>query len=302
MSENLEIEGIITALMTPLDDDEDVKERSLKKLLDFQIENGVSALFLLGTAGEGMKLPLETRKKVTEKALNYVSGRIPVILHVGTQSTKTTLELVKHSTSFDIDALSAVGPFFYKPDLRGLVHHYKRISETTDVPLIVYNNSGRQGYNINPDKFGRIADEVETIAGVKDTSHSIEQTQEFVRRFGSEYSIFGAGDALIYSNFAIGCSGHISLVSNPFPELSTRLWEKMSKEEYKEARRIQFRINEIRNLLKQGPALAPYKEVLNVRGIEMGKMSSPLRSMDEEEKNRMREKLRDIGVNMNVWK
>ncbi|MEM3765520.1 MAG: 4-hydroxy-tetrahydrodipicolinate synthase [Candidatus Bathyarchaeia archaeon] len=295
MAKKFKIEGIITALLTPLTKDEQINEDAYKQLIDFQIEQGIQGFFPLGTAGEGMKLSLEKRKKAAEIVVDHTDGRVPIILHVGTQDTEMTLHLAKHAKNIGVDAIGAVGPFFYKPDTQGLIQHYQRIGEAVDLPLFVYNNVDRQGYNITPETFRRIAEKTQQIAGLKDTSYNIEQMEDYVHMFGKEYTIIGAGDSIIFPIFAVGAAAHISMISNVFPKLTIQVYENTKKGDYKKARELQFILNELRNIFRKGPYITPYKEAMKILyGIDLGAVSSPLRSMTNDEIKTLKEGLSEI--------
>jgi 4-hydroxy-tetrahydrodipicolinate synthase len=296
MARKFKIEGIITALLTPLTKDEQIKEEALRQLIDFQAEQGVHGLFPLATTGEGMKLSLEKRKRAAEIIVDQTKGRVPIILHVGTQDTEMTIELAKHAEDLDVDAICAVGPFFYKPDDLGLIQHYKRIGEAVDLPLFIYNNVERQGYNISPENFEKISKNVPQVVGLKDTSYNLEQLQNYVHRHGGNYTIIGGGDPMMFATFAVGAAAHISAISNVFPELTIQLYEAMKKGDYKRGRELQFWLNDLRYALKKGPYITPYKEALKLRGIDAGTVSSPLRPMDEEEIKALREDLKRLRV------
>lgn len=296
MKLDFKMSGVVTALVTPLTDDEKVNEVEFRKLVDFQIKHGINGFFVTGTLGEGMKLPLETRKKAFEIVVEHTKRRVPVIVHIGTPSTKTSIELAKYAEDIGADAVSAIGPFFYKPDIKGLIKHYKAIGEAVDIPLLVYNNAGRQGYNIGPDIFEKIVKEVPRIVGLKDTSYNVEQLHEFVHRFGEKYIIAAAGDSMIFMAFVIGASAHISGVSNPFPEIVVELYKSIQRGELKKAKQLQSKINEIRRALKKGAEIAAYKAALKFRGINAGTVSSPLRQLTDEEIQELEKDLRQLAV------
>ena len=284
MSRKFNVEGVITALFTPLNEKGKVKEDSLKKFIDFQIENGVNGFFVLGTAGEGVKLPIETRKKVAEVTVSHVHGRVPVIVHVGTLNTEISVNLAEHAERVRADAVAVVAPFYYKPDLKGLIQHYKRISEATNLPVLLYNNPSRQGYNITPEDFGKIAEKVSGLAGLKDTSYNIEQIEMYVQKFGETHLIIGAGDTIIFPVFTVGAHGHISMISNVFPQLTTTIYKEFKKGDYERARENQFLLNEVMELFKNCPYLSTYKEAIKILyNIDLGTVSPPLRPLNGKE-------------------
>lgn len=301
MSRKFSIEGIITALLTPLTKDEQIKEDAYRQLIDFQIDQGIQGFFPLGTAGEGMKLTLEKRKKAAEIVVDHTNGRVPIILHVGTQDTEMTLQLAKHAKDIGVEAIGAVGPFFYKPDTQGLIQHYQRIGEVVDLPLFIYNNADRQGYNITPGTFKQIAEKTPQIAGLKDTSYSIEQMEDYVQMFGEQYTIIGAGDSIIFPIFAVGAVAHISMISNVFPKLTIQVYENTKKGDYKKARELQFILNELRNVFKRGPYITPYKEAVKIlHEIDLGTVSSPLRSMTNDEIKALKEGIDEIKTKYQI--
>ncbi len=296
MKLDFKIEGVITALITPLTSWEEVNEEEFERLVNFQIKHGVKGFFVTGTLGEGMKLPLETRKRAMEIVVEHTKRRVPVIVHVGTSNTKTTIELAKHAADIGADAIGAIGPFFYKPDLQGLIKHYKAIGEAVDVPLFIYNNAGRQGYNIDPNMFGKIAKEVPQIVGLKDTSYNVEQLHEYVHKFGDEYIIAAAGDSMMFVAFVIGAQAHISGISNLFPELAVDLYNSVKKGNLERAKQLQSKINDIKRVLKKVSEIAAYKAALKFRGINAGIPSSPLRPLTDEEFQELEKNLQKLQL------
>jgi dihydrodipicolinate synthase/N-acetylneuraminate lyase len=156
---------------------------------------------------------------------------------------------------------------------------------------------GRQGYNIAPDNFGKIAKSVPQVVGIKDTSYSIPQLQELVSKFGENYTIIGAGDTLIYAAFMTGAPAFISGISNVFPRLTIDIYEAVKRGNYEKARELQFELNKLRAILKKGPTITPYKEALKIlQGIDLGTVSSPLRPMTKREIEELKSELRELGI------
>lgn len=295
MLRKFRITGILTALLTPLNEEEEIIEESFKKLIDFQIKNGINGFFPLGTAGEGMKLSLKKRKKAAEIVVKHTAKRVPVIVHIGTQDTEMSIELACHAKKIGAEAISAIGPFFYKPDIKGLIQHYKKISDSVDLPLFVYNYPEKQGYNISPEIFKKLVEKVDGIIGIKDTSYNIEQIQEYVYRFKEKYTIIGAGDSMIFPTFIVGASAHISVLSNIFPKQVLSIYKYFLDKEFEKARLLQSRLNEIRKMLKQGPYLASYKEAVRIlHGINLGKPSLPLRGLTKNELKQLEQKIKNF--------
>ncbi|RLF14416.1 MAG: 4-hydroxy-tetrahydrodipicolinate synthase [Thermoprotei archaeon] len=288
-----DIYGVITALLTPFTKDGNIDEESLRELIRFQIEHEVNAFFPCGTAGEGMLMPPELRKKVTEIVVDEVNGKVPVIVHVGTSDTETTVELAKHAEDCGADAVSAITPYYYKHDVKSLILHYREISESVDIPVYVYNNPGRTGINVTPEVLGRLVDEA-NIKGIKDSSKDLIQFADYVLMFNDRINLIIGSDALFLPALVIGAKGLVSALSNVFPEVVVNVYKAIVNGNLEEARKAFFLMLKIRNVLKEGPYLAAYKEALNLRGIKFEGFRKPLRPLNEKERNLLRDKLKSL--------
>lgn len=278
-------EGIVTAIITPLKDNMEVDEEGVNSLINFLTKKGIEGFFVLGTYGEGMLISKDERKKVLEKVVEVVPSKSNVIAHVGAPDAKTALELAKHAANLGISAVSSVGPIYHKPDKAGLILYYSYLSKA-EVPIMIYNNKGRQGYNISPSDFEAIAKEVPGIAGIKDTSYDVEQLQNYVNMFGKNYYVAGAGDSLIAVTFTIGAKAHVCGIANAFPEIPLAIHDAIKKGNIKRAVELQSVVNNIRKgFSKFGvETQVILREVLRIRGVEVGESPIPLRKLSKEEK------------------
>ncbi|HIH96902.1 MAG TPA: dihydrodipicolinate synthase family protein [Thermoplasmata archaeon] len=288
MPRGFEFKGIITASLTPLTKKGKIKKDSVSQLVDFQLEHGINGFFLLGTFGEGVELSVFNRKEAAEAFLEHAKEKTPIILHVGAQNTEDAVELAKHAKDLGVKAIGAVAPYFFKPDLRGLVKHYQAIGSASDLPLFIYNNVGKQGYNITPTMFGEIAKGVPQVVGVKDTSYQIPQLQELIHKFGDRYQIIVGGDSVVYAGFVVGAKAHICGISNVFPELAVELYQSIAKGDYEKGKELQYEINDLREVFKSFKVdISPYKSALKLRGIDGGFMTPPLRDLEKEEEKKL---------------
>jgi 4-hydroxy-tetrahydrodipicolinate synthase len=264
------LSGVVTALVTPMENDKgDPQEDVLRKLVDFQVDAGVHGLFILGTAGEGPKLDLARRKAVAEIVVDQAAGRIPVIV---------------------------VGPWYYTYDLPGLIDHYRAIGEAVSLPVLVYNNNGRQGYNITARMFMQIAEAVPAISGVKDTSHSVAQIGDYYKLFGDRWQILIGGDGIMLPGLIHGAVGEVNTISNAFPQIPLDIYNGYMQGDMDKAREAQVLANKVRDLLKNGPYLTPYKEAVKLCGFDTGEISRPLRPMTEEEREFLKKGLKELGL------
>ena len=289
------VSGIITALLTPLKRDLSLNENGLESLIRFQAEKGIRNFFVMGTYGEGVALPLRTRRELISKLADILPSRSFAIVHVGSADPEAALELARLAGDLGFKAVSSLGPIYHRPTTEALIGFYDYLSKA-GADLIIYNNRGRQGYNISPDAFEAIASEVPAVSGIKDTSYDIEQLQEYVERFGSRYFVAGAGDNLIYHTFAVGAAAHICGISNAFPELPLKLYRSFKEGRYADALTIQSRINRIRKILKRFPVESPevVREVLKLRGIDAGEPPFHIGGLDEKRRSELGKALAPI--------
>lgn len=271
--------GIITALVTPLNKENEICDDCLKQLIEFQVNKGINGLFLAGTYGEGIILPKNEKLKLFEKALEYKTERVYLLPHVGAGSIDTIVELGKKAVDLGYDEVSVIAPLYYRSTKEGLISFYEYIASKIDSKILIYNNPGRQGYNITPDDFEVISDKVKSIIGIKDSSKNPEQLLEYVKRFGNKYFIAGAGDSLILYTFLIGAKAHICGVSNLVPELAKALYEKVINKDFAKAIDLQYNVDVLRKILMRlsTELQVAIKIMLKYRGINAGYSSIQLR-------------------------
>jgi len=284
--------GIITALLTPLESDGTVRADALKELLDLQERAGVDGVFPLGTMGEGPYLNLTLKRRILRLVAEFC--RLPIIVHVGSAVFEETLALARECDEYDnVCGVSAVGPFYYRPDGQGLANFYGSLAGATEKPVYVYNNPGRQGYNIGPSAFAAISREVPEVVGLKDTSNDLDQVGALVKQFGNSYQVYGAGDSLILAQLALGVRGHICGIGNAFPEVVVEIRDLAREGRTKEAAALQSELDAVGNDLGSfNLELAPYKDLLRTRGIDLGVPAKPLRPLSREEREELERKVR----------
>lgn len=264
--------GVITALVTPLSKDGSLCEDCLKQLFEFQLSRSIRGFYIGGTYGEGVILPSQVKLKLFEKALEYAPSGTYLLPHVGTASIDAVIEVGKKVRDLGYEEISIIAPLYHKPTKKGLVDFFDYVSSKIDAKIVLYNNPGRQGYNITPDDFQTIIERVKTVTGIKDTSRDVEQLLEYVKRFGEKYFIAGAGDSMLYYTFAIGAPAHVCGISNLVPELAVALYESVIHGNHKKALELQYIINKLRKVLGKlsGEGQEAIRELLKYRGVNPG--------------------------------
>lgn len=291
----MKIEGIIPPMITPFSKEGDVFEDGLKNLIKFQIEKGVNGLFICGTYGSGPAMTVNERKKVAETAMNQVNGKIAVIVHVGSSSVNSSLELAKHAEDIGADAVASVPPFYYAYDNESVLSFFRELISKVNVPVFVYNNPARSGIAITSESLNKLAEE--GVAGIKDSSFNIVKFYEDIVTMKKKNFTFIIGtEALMLPAIMAGAKGCVSGLANVFPEINVELYRLIKEERYKEAAMKQIEIIKARRALHLAPTIPACYEILRIRGINAGYPKMPFRRLTEKETEKIKSELVEIGL------
>jgi 4-hydroxy-tetrahydrodipicolinate synthase len=288
-------EGILPAIITPFDAEGNVDFDLLRDIVRFQIDKGVHGFFVCGTVGEGPLMSIEQRKSVAEAVVREAKGKVPVIVHVGTTNTAESVELAKHAESIEANAVGAVTPYFFKPDLEGLIMHYRLISEAVRIPTFVYNIPQQTGFNLTPEIFRKLCS-IENIHGIKDSSGSLSQIQEIIETAPKHVTVINGADDILLAALLVGVNAEISGVANVAPEILVELYENFREGNYKKALELQRKTNVLRRILYEWSSIPSIKAALELRGIKAGMPKKPLRPLKQEEISRLKDKLKALGL------
>lgn len=288
-------EGILPAIITPFDAEGNVDFDLLRDVVRFQIDKGVHGFFVCGTVGEGPLMSIEQRKSVAEAVVREVRGKVPVIVHVGTTNTAESVELAKHAERVGANAVGAVTPYFFKPDLEGLIMHYRLISEAVRIPTFVYNIPQQTGFNLTPEIFRKLCS-IENIHGIKDSSGSLSQIQEIIETAPKHVTVINGADDILLAALLVGVNAEISGVANVAPEILVELYENFREGNYKRALELQRKTNVLRRILYEWSSIPSIKAALELRGVRAGMPKKPLRPLKQEEISRLKDKLKALGL------
>ena len=286
----MRIAGVIVALHTPLTPAGEIHEEALRAHLEWMVQTGIHGIFPCGTMGEGIALSDAQRKRVTEIGVDQLKGRIPLMPQVTTNNTAGCIELARHAQEKGADAISVIAPYFYPSDGAALEAFFTQIAAAVPgLPVYLYNNPGRSASGISSSLVGKLAKKVKNIAGIKDSSKDLILFQEYVEVGGETFACIIGTDGLVYPAMMVGAVGVVSAVANPFPELMVALNNAVLAKQYERARRLQLLVNQLRVVLKIGPYLAGYKEIMRLRGRQFPlDMKAPLRPLNEQETAQIR--------------
>lgn len=286
--------GTGVAVTTPFNPDQSVDHGSLKKHIQFLVENGIDYLVVLGTTGESVTLNGEEQLAVVNTVLETNDGQLPVVLGLGGNNTAAVLEKMKHFDFQGIDAILSVAPYYNKPSQKGLYQHFKSIAENTPVPVILYNVPGRTGVNIAPETIVSLAHDFDNIIAVKEASGSLTQAMHIIDDKPEDFVVVSGEDNITLPLMSIGVSGVISVAANAFPHEWSHMVNYALKNDFSSARQIHYQmITIVEKLFAEGNP-AGIKCALNIKGIIPNRLRLPLMPVSQE----LEEELKELISNL----
>lgn len=278
-AEGLSLRGVITALVTPLDEDGRVAEKALEQLVEFQVRAGVQGLSPCGTTGEHALLTFEERQRVAEVVVRAAEGRVPVFVQTGAPSTEMTIALTRHAQRIGAHAVTIVTPYYFRLTDEALIQHYVRVAESIpDFPMYLYNIPQLTGTNLSSAVVHTLADRCPNIVGMKDSSGNLAQIIDSAAARDGRFNIAIGSDGLLLSAAVAGIPAAISGSANVCPELFVDFYKAFWRGDLAAAQAAQGRIHHVRRVLKDGGDLSLFKALLAHRGIDAGEVRLPLLS------------------------
>lgn len=270
------LKGMGVALITPFKEDESVDFTSLGKLVDFQLKNGTDYLVVLGTTAETPTLTESEKNEITKFVVNRVNGNVPVVLGVGGNCTKSVVEKLQNEDFEGIDAILSVVPYYNKPTQEGMYQHYKKISEATKLPIILYNVPGRTGVNMTAETTLRIAKECKNVVAIKEASGNITQMDEIIKSKPKDFLVISGDDGITFPLITLGAVGVISVIGNAFPKEFSKMVRLALQGDYSSALTIHHGFTELIDLLFVDGNPAGIKTMLSTMGYIENYLRLPL--------------------------
>jgi len=287
--------GCCTALITPFKTDGSIDFSSFKKIIDFQIQNGISALLFLGTTGEPSTMTKEERIEVVKFACDYVNGRAKIIIGAGTNSTSTTIDNINEYSKFNIDGLLIVTPYYNKCTQNGLIKHYEEICKNTTLPIIIYNVPGRTGFNILPKTYETLS-KLPNIVGIKEASGNIEQIIQTIKLCNKNCAIYSGDDGLTIPILSMGGKGVISVASNIIPYEMSEMCKEYFIGNVEVSCDMQLRYYNLIKLLFSETNPIPIKAAANFLGLCENVLRMPLTPIEKENFEKLRHELINLKL------
>jgi len=292
---SLEIKGCGTALVTPFRRDGSLDVPALRRLVQFQLREGIDFLVPCGTTGEAPTLEHDEYLDVIRVAVEEARGKVPVVAGAGGNSTRKVVELIQEIRPIGVQAILSVAPYYNKPPQEGVYQHFKTIAESTDLPVILYNVPGRTSSNIEPATVARLS-KIPNIVGVKEASGSIVQQMEVLTAVERGFRVLSGDDAFTFPLMALGGVGVISVVSNEAPGAMTRLARLLLEGGYDDARKLNAQLLPLMqvNFIETNPI--PAKAALSMMGMIEEVYRLPLVPMKPENRAKLEKVLAAQGL------
>ncbi|WP_457612003.1 4-hydroxy-tetrahydrodipicolinate synthase [Methanocaldococcus sp.] len=286
-------QGVYPAIITPFKAGE-VDYQGLEENINFLIDNGVDGIVVVGTTGESPTLTYEEHKKVVEKAVEFVDGRVQVIAGAGSNSTREAIDLSVFAEDVGADAILSITPYYNKPTQEGLKKHYSEIAKAVNLPIIIYNLPSRTGVNIEPRTLKELSEEFDNIVAIKEANPNLSQVSEII--LNTDLIVLSGNDELTLPILALGGKGVISVVANILPKEMKDLVSYALNNNYDKAREIHYKLYPLMKALFLETNPIPVKTALNLLGKPAGELRPPLCEMSEENKKILEDVLKSLGL------
>ena len=293
---NTIFKGMATAIVTPMTAD-GIDYEALGRLIDFQIENGINAIVVMGTTGENATIEYADQKEIIRFTVEKVAKRVPVIAGTGTNNTAHVLHNTKNACEVGADAILVVTPYYNKATQNGLYQHFVTIADASTVPVILYNVPGRTGCNLLPKTVARLA-EHPNIVGLKEATGNMAQMVEIMHLCGDKIDVYSGEDALTVSMMAMGGAGTISVLSNVAPKEAVAMTDACLAGDYATAAKMQCDLLPLINALFSEVNPIPAKAGVSAMGFGEENLRLPLTPMEDGTRAKLYEEMRKLGINV----
>lgn len=278
--------------------DRSIDEESVRKFVDFQIEQGTHGLVPCGTTGESATMTHDEHKRMIDIVIDQANGRVPIIAGTGSNSTKEALNLTKHAENAGADAALIISPYYNKPTQRGLIHHFTTLANETNIPIVLYNVPSRTGRNVEASTTLELAKHKNVVA-IKEASGNVGQIMNIIAGAPSGFVVVSGDDSLTYSICALGGTGVISVAANVAPKLLSSFMNNLIQGNYEKARKEHFNLLPLFKVLFVETNPGPCKraaQLMKLAGIENWHLRSPLVETTTENTKKIENVLKQLNL------
>ncbi|NLN24578.1 MAG: 4-hydroxy-tetrahydrodipicolinate synthase [Bacteroidetes bacterium] len=262
-----ELTGTGIALITPFNEDFSIDTEGLTKVVNYNIENGIDYLVVLGTTAESATLSKKEKQIVIETVTEANNGRIPMVVGIGGNNTQAVIQEMQESDLSDFTAILSVSPYYNKPTQEGIYQHFAAIAKHAPLPVILYNVPGRTASNILPDTVSRLARDYKNIIGIKEAAGDIVQAMKMIANTPKEFLVISGDDMITLPMVLAGGAGVISVIAEGFPKDFSTMVRLGLERKVDEAYAIHHKIAPMIDYIFEEGNPAGIKAVFKKRGI-----------------------------------
>ena len=289
------ITGSLVAIATPMHEDGRLDMARFRALIDFHINEGTDGIVVVGTTGESPTVDFDEHKELIRVAVEHAKGRIPIIAGTGGNSTAEAIELTESAKKAGAVSCLSVVPYYNKPTQEGLYRHFRKIAESVDIPVILYNVPGRTVADLANDTTIRLS-EVPGITGIKDATANIERATDLIKRAPREFAIYSGEDSTALALILLGGHGVISVTANVAPRLMHEMCAAALRGDVATARGINMRLLSLHQKLFVEANPIPVKWALQQMGLIGGGLRLPMTPLSEQFFDTILEALHEAGI------
>jgi 4-hydroxy-tetrahydrodipicolinate synthase len=286
--------GSMVAIVTPFKGGK-VDEKALGDLIEFQIKNGTDVIVPCGTTGESATLSHEEHHRVVEFTVKTVNKRVPVVAGAGSNSTDETIELAAFAKKAGANGVLLITPYYNKPTQEGLYRHFKKVAESVDIPIILYNVPGRTSVNMLPSTSARLR-EIKNIVGIKEATGDLKQISETIRLCGRDFDVISGDDFTTLPLLAIGGVGAISVTANVAPADCAGMMDAFFAGKMEQALTLHYKMEPLHSAMFIETNPIPAKTSLALMGKIAEEFRLPLCPMADGNKDKLKKTLKDYGL------
>ena len=288
--------GSGVAIVTPFLPDGSVNYEKLDELIEYHIAHKTDAIIICGTTGESSTLTEEEHMQCIKFTVEQAKKRIPVIAGTGSNATFTTIEMSREAVDYGVDGLLLVTPYYNKATQKGLIQHFSTIARSTDLPIVLYSVQSRTGVNILPETAAALNRECDNIVAVKEASGNISQVADILQMTQGDMDVYSGNDDQIVPILSLGGKGVISVLSNICPQETHDIVAKFMAGDVEGSRDLQLKALPLVHALFCEVNPIPVKTALNLMGMEVGPLRLPMTPMEEANRQRLAQAMRDFGI------
>lgn len=288
-------QGSMVALVTPMNEDGSLDVPALRRLIDFHVDNGTDAIVAVGTTGESPTLDMDEHCEVIRITVQQAGGRVPVIAGTGANSTREAIELTRCGQTGGADACLLVTPYYNKPTQEGLYQHFRKVAESVDLPIILYNVPGRTVADLSTETTLRLA-QVPGVIGIKDATGDLGRGADLLKRAPKPFAVYSGNDDTALALMLLGGHGVISVTANVAPRLMAEMCKAALAGDLSGARALNNRLLPLHLKLFVEPNPIPVKWALSRMGRIGGDIRLPLVPLAEGHRPAIEAALRELGL------